>query len=64
MVALSVDDTQVASGRIAQTFARVISHSEGLDIGQDLVSPVDPSYTSETSRFSGRLDRLTFTIRH
>ncbi|MGE4411339.1 MAG: sulfatase-like hydrolase/transferase [Sphingobium sp.] len=64
MVTLSVDDAPVASGRVAQTFARVISHSEGFDIGQDLVSPVDPSYTSATSRFNGRLERLTFTIRH
>jgi arylsulfatase len=62
-VTLRVDGKDVASGRILQTFARVVSHSEGFDIGQDHVSPVDPeAYASEASRFSGKLHRLDFTI--
>jgi len=60
---IAVDGRQVATGRIAQTFARVVSHSEGFDIGQDLVSPVDASYASETSRFSGVLNRLVISLR-
>lgn len=55
---LSIDGRVVATGRIPQTFARVVSHSEGFDVGQDLISPVDPSYASETSRFSGLLERI------
>ncbi len=62
-VTLQVDGKQVASGRVPKTFARVVSHSEGFDVAQDLVSPVDPeAYSSETSRFSGKLNRLDFTI--
>lgn len=63
-VVLSVDGKAVAQGRVPQTFARVVSHSEGFDVGQDLVTPVDPAaYSSETSRFSGRLNRLEFVIK-
>lgn len=63
-VSIHVDGKQIASGRIPQTFARVVSHSEGFDIGQDLVTPVDPeAYASETSRFSGMLNRLDFIFR-
>ncbi|MEZ5735519.1 MAG: arylsulfatase [Novosphingobium sp.] len=61
-VTIAVDGREVASGRIAQTFARVVSHSEGFDIGQDLVSPVDPAYATEKSRFSGKLNRLIFSL--
>ena len=62
LLTLSVDGQPVASARVPQTFARVVSHSEGFDIGQDLVTPVDESYTSETSRFSGVLNRLDFNF--
>ena len=63
-MSISVDENEVANGRVEQTFARVVSHSEGFDVGQDLVSPVDPSYASETSMFNGTLNRVTFTLKH
>ncbi|MCB2078193.1 MAG: sulfatase-like hydrolase/transferase [Novosphingobium sp.] len=63
-VTISVDGRKVATGRVEQTFARVVSHSEGFDVGQDLVSPVDPSYTTAKSRFSGKLNRLSFSLQY
>lgn len=61
-VTLGVDGRTMAQGRVAQTFARVVSHSEGFDVGQDLVSPVDASYASRDSRFTGTLKRLVFRL--
>lgn len=62
-VTLTVDGKATGQARVPQTFARVVSHSEGFDVGQDLVTPVDGAYMPETSHFSGQLERLTFTIR-
>lgn len=61
-VRLIVDGQTVSKSRVPQTFARVVSHSEGFDVGQDLVSPADPSYTAEKSRFSGVLNRLLISL--
>ncbi|OCC23531.1 arylsulfatase [Croceicoccus estronivorus] len=60
---LEADGVELARGRVPRTFPLVISHSENFDVGQDLVSPVDPSYESADSRFGGTLFRLTFTIK-
>ena len=57
-VRLIVDGQTVSHGRVPQSFARIVSHSEGFDVGQDLVSPVDAAYSSDKSRFSGVLNRL------
>jgi hypothetical protein len=57
-VRLIVDGQTVSQGRVPQSFARIVSHSEGFDVGQDLVSPVDAAYSSDKSRFSGVLNRL------
>lgn len=59
---LSVDGKPVAEGRIAQTFAVIISHTEGFDVGSDSVSTVDPSYDLAGSVFNGTLDSLIFKL--
>jgi len=61
-VALAVDGATVASSRIDRTFAHVISHTEGFDIGSDQVSPVDDRYTVETSTFTGTIEMLTVSL--
>ena len=61
-VSITADGKQVASGRVPQTFALVVSHSEGFDVGQDNVSAVDPTYETRNSRFSGVLNRLVFLL--
>ncbi|MCX7676378.1 MAG: sulfatase-like hydrolase/transferase, partial [Alteraurantiacibacter sp.] len=61
-VTLLANGRVLAEGRVAQTFARIVSHSEGFDVGQDLVTPVDSAYASAASRFSGTLKRLDFEL--
>ncbi|MDE2410346.1 MAG: arylsulfatase [Sphingomonadales bacterium] len=60
---LSVDGVAVASGRIGRTVMSWISHTEGMDVGEDTVTPINGDYTIAGSRFSGRLDTVTVTIR-
>lgn len=61
-VILSIDGKEVARGRVDQTFSRVISHTEGFDVGGDMISPVDDRYTVKDSRFTGALRQLLVTI--
>lgn len=61
-VTIVADGREIASGRVPQTFARVVSHSEGFDVGQDHITAVDPGYETENSRFSGKLNRLVFSL--
>lgn len=63
-ITLVVDGKDMASERVEKTFPLIVSHSEGFDVGQDLVSPVDESYSSHESRFNGTLYRLVFTLGH
>lgn len=58
---LSVDGTVVGSGRIDRTLFRWISHTEGLDVGHDSITPVSDAYQSP-ARFDGVIDRVRFTL--
>lgn len=60
---LRVDGKAVAQGRIAQTVAGWMSHTEGLDIGIDRITPVSPDYDSAASAFTGTLKEVRVTIR-
>lgn len=62
-ITLSINGQKVNTGRVVQTFPLIVSHSEGFDIGQDLVSPVDASYTSTESHFDGKINRIVFTLK-
>lgn len=59
---LLVDGQETGSGRLGRTVAGWISHTDGLDIGVDLVSPVTSDYTVETSKFSGIIDEVVVTL--
>lgn len=59
---LRIDGKLVAEGRIAATFPMLISYMEGFDVGEDAVSPVDPAYTSESSRFTGTIQEIDFRL--
>jgi arylsulfatase len=61
-VVLSVDGREAARGRIERTFAQVISHTEGFDVGSDEISPVDDGYSVQGSRFSGTLETVSVTL--
>jgi arylsulfatase len=59
---LFIDGKQVASGRIGRTVAGWMSHTEGLDIGRDTVTPVNNDYSVDDSIFTGGIDKVTVTI--
>lgn len=59
---LAVDGHEVGRVRVEQTFAQVISHTEGMDVGSDAISPVDSSYTTSSSKFDGVLRQLVVTL--
>lgn len=62
-VVLEADGAVVARGRIERTFSFVVSHTEGFDIGQDSISPVDDSYTAADSKFTGVLGKVEFEFK-
>jgi arylsulfatase len=62
LATIEVDGAAVASGRIEHSLAAWISLSEGLDIGEDTISPIDDDYTIATSRFSGKIGQVRFIL--
>lgn len=58
---LKVDGQPVGSGRIIRGRPLWISHTEGFDVGQDSITPINEDYRVSTSRFSGTLNRITVT---
>ena len=60
---LSVDGETVASGRIGRTLGGAwFSHTEGLDVGMDTITPVSEDYTVPTSTFTGKLGQVKMTL--
>jgi hypothetical protein len=55
---LSVDDKQVAEGRIDKTVPVVFSTDDTFDVGEDRGTPVSPVYKSPF-RFTGSLKQVT-----
>lgn len=62
-ITLSVDGKPMARGRVDRTFAVVVSHTEGFDVGEDAVSAVDDRYTTATSRLTGELRQLDVLVK-
>ncbi|MFZ5706589.1 MAG: sulfatase-like hydrolase/transferase [Pseudomonadota bacterium] len=62
MLTITVDGREVASGRIGRTVQGWMSHTEGLDIGQDSISSVSEDYDVTQSRFSGTLRSIRVTL--
>lgn len=61
-VVLKADGREVARGRVERTFAQIVSHTEGFDIGEDAVTAVDASYTPATSHFTGDIAQVKIDI--
>ena len=59
---LAVDDKPIATGRIGATLRTWISLSEGLDIGEDSITPVSDDYTLAESKFSALLKSLRIDL--
>ena len=60
---LSVDGQIVATGRVDRTLSAWVSHSEGLDVGEDTITPVTEDYAADRSKFSGTLKQVTVTLK-
>ena len=60
---ISVDGKPAGQGRIDNTIMTWISHSEGFDVGSDTITPVSDEYSVRTSRFTGVLTQVVFTLR-
>jgi arylsulfatase len=52
----------IASGRIEAMLGAWISHTEGFDVGEDTLTPINDEYTIDQSRFSGTLEWLTVDL--
>lgn len=59
---ISADNEVLASGRIEHTLRAWINLSEGLDVGEDSISPVTEDYGIADSRFTGRIDEVRFEL--
>ncbi|MBI1181982.1 MAG: sulfatase-like hydrolase/transferase [Alphaproteobacteria bacterium] len=60
---LKIDGEVAGQGKVGQTLGKWLSHTEGLDIGEDAITAVAPDYSSATSVFSGTIEEVKFTIR-
>ena len=61
-VTLYLDGDNVADGRVDATVPMVFSLDETADVGQDTGTTVSDRYTSERSRFTGRIDWIEIDI--
>jgi arylsulfatase len=60
---LFINGKKVGSSRIEKTQFAVWSADETANIGADRETPVSPDYTEETSKFSGKIDKVTITLK-
>lgn len=63
MLTLRIDGQEVAKGRIEHTLRVRNSLREGLDVGEDTVTPVNGDYTIATSKITVSLEKVTMEIR-
>jgi arylsulfatase len=61
-VTLYLDGGEVAAGRVEATIPMVFSLDETADVGQDTGTTVSDRYTSEGSRFTGRIEWVEIDV--
>jgi len=59
---LAIAGKTVAQGRIERTTPMTFSADEGADVGIDEGTPVTEDYTVDSSRFTGKIDRVTISV--
>jgi arylsulfatase A-like enzyme len=62
VVTLSANGSKIAEGQVPKTIPATISIQEGLDIGEDVGSPVDFTY-KPPFKFTGKIERVTFDLK-
>ncbi len=60
---LYVNDKAVGSGRVEKTQLGIWSADETANIGIDRETSVSPEYTEETSKFTGKIDKVVITLK-
>ena len=60
---LYIDGKAVGSGRVEATQFAIFSADETASVGVDLETPVTKDYNRETSRFTGKIDKVTITLK-
>ncbi|MCI0357970.1 MAG: arylsulfatase, partial [Planctomycetaceae bacterium] len=58
-----VNGEKVAEGRIENTNANVFSADETADVGVDEATPVSDDYTTENSKFTGKIHNVTVELK-
>ena len=61
-VTLSANGNKIAEGQVPKTIPATISIQEGLDIGEDVGSPVDFTY-KPPFKFTGKIEKVTFDLK-
>jgi arylsulfatase len=61
-VTLYVDGAEAGGGRVGATVPMIFSGDETCDIGSDTASPVSDDYTSQDSRFTGKVEWVQIDI--
>lgn len=63
LLTLYLDGTKIGEGRIEHTYRTWFSNSEGFDIGQDSLTPINDDYRISDSVFSGKINEITVSIK-
>jgi len=58
-VTLTVDGKSIGSGKIAKTEPNIYSADETANVGVDMETPVSDDYTLESSKFTGKIHKVT-----
>jgi hypothetical protein len=62
VVTMTANGNKVAEGQVPRTIPATISIQEGLDIGEDVGSPVDFTY-KPPFKFTGKIEKVTFDLK-
>jgi arylsulfatase len=62
VVTLSANGNKIAEGQVPKTIPATISIQEGLDIGEDVGSPVDFTY-KPPFKFTGKIEKVTIDLK-
>ncbi|QEG38136.1 arylsulfatase [Roseimaritima ulvae] len=60
---LTVNGQPAGSGKVGKTQFAVWSADETANVGIDRETPVSPDYTEESSKFTGKIDKITLTVK-
>lgn len=60
---ISINDKPVGSGRVERTQLGIWSADETANVGIDRETSVSPDYTEETSKFTGKINKVTITLK-